>query len=104
MRGADGKAERGEGSDRHCADRIARDPEAAAGELHAGRKCHASSVLRAPKPALRRRYGSVKDQTTGRAAPESRALRRRIALVWSWETRDSVTPSTSPISRRVSSS
>jgi hypothetical protein len=32
------------------------------------------------------------------------ALRRRIALVWSCETRDSVTPSTSPISRRVSSS
>ena len=35
---------------------------------------------------------------------ESRAFRRRIAFVWSWETRDSVTPSTSPISRRVSSS
>ena len=32
------------------------------------------------------------------------ALRRRIAFVWSCETRDSVTPSTSPISRRVSSS
>ncbi len=36
--------------------------------------------------------------------PESRAFRRRIAFVWSWETRDSVTPRTSPISRRVSSS
>ena len=35
---------------------------------------------------------------------ESLAFKRRIAFVWSWETRDSVTPSTSPISRRVSSS
>jgi hypothetical protein len=34
----------------------------------------------------------------------SRAFKRRIAFVWSWDTRDSVTPSTSPISRRVSSS
>ena len=40
----------------------------------------------------------------GAGEPESRALRRRIAFVWSCETRDSVTPSTSPISRRVSSS
>ncbi len=45
------------------------------------------------------------DSNPARAVvPERRALRRRIALVWSWETRDSVTPSTSPISRRVSSS
>src|SRR5512133_214118 len=36
--------------------------------------------------------------------PARRAFRRRIAFVWSCETRDSVTPSTSPISRRVSSS
>ena len=36
--------------------------------------------------------------------PWSLALRRRIALVWSWDTRDSVTPRTSPISRSVSSS
>ena len=47
------------------------------------------------------------DSSAG-AAPgqpaESRAFRRRIAFVWSCETRDSVTPSTSPISRRVSSS
>ena len=39
-----------------------------------------------------------------RTAPERRALRRSTAFVWSWETRDSVTPSTSPISRSVSSS
>src|SRR5438105_3806229 len=38
------------------------------------------------------------------AEPASRALRRRIAFVCSCETRDSVTPSTSPISRRVNSS
>ena len=38
------------------------------------------------------------------AAPAKRAFRRRIAFVCSWETRDSVTPSTSPISRSVSSS
>src|SRR5439155_6621336 len=38
------------------------------------------------------------------AAPESRAFRRSTAFVCSCETRDSVTPSTSPISRRVSSS
>ena len=37
-------------------------------------------------------------------APESRAFRRSTAFVCSCETRDSVTPSTSPISRRVSSS
>ncbi len=30
-----------------------------------------------------------------------RERRRRTAFEWSWETRDSVTPSTSPISRRV---
>ena len=42
---------------------------------------------------------------SGRACtPERRERSRRIAFVWSWETRDSVTPSTSPISRRVSSS
>jgi Acetyltransferase (GNAT) domain len=39
-----------------------------------------------------------------RIEDESRALSRRIAFVWSCETRDSVTPSTSPISRSVSSS
>ncbi len=38
------------------------------------------------------------------ATPESRAFRRSTAFVCSWETRDSVTPSTSPISRSVSSS
>ena len=38
------------------------------------------------------------------AAPESRAFRRSTAFVCSCETRDSVTPSTSPISRSVSSS
>ena len=37
-------------------------------------------------------------------APLSRDLSRSTALVWSCETRDSVTPRTSPISRRVSSS
>jgi hypothetical protein len=37
-------------------------------------------------------------------APARRAFRRRIAFVCSCETRDSVTPSTSPISRSVSSS
>ena len=36
--------------------------------------------------------------------PARRAFRRRIAFVCSCETRDSVTPSTSPISRSVSSS
>ena len=36
--------------------------------------------------------------------PPRRAFRRRIALVWSCETRDSVTPRTSPISLRVRSS
>ena len=36
-----------------------------------------------------------------RTAAESRALRRRTAFVWSCDTRDSVTPSTSPISRSV---
>ena len=42
---------------------------------------------------------------SGGRRPTARcALRRRIAFVWSCETRDSVTPSTSPISRRVSSS
>ena len=40
----------------------------------------------------------------GPSTPPRRAFRRRIAFVWSCETRDSVTPSTSPISRRVSSS
>ena len=39
-----------------------------------------------------------------RTPPERRALRRSTAFVWSCETRDSVTPSTSPISRSVSSS
>ena len=39
-----------------------------------------------------------------RATPERCAFRRRIAFVCSCETRDSVTPRTSPISRRVSSS
>ena len=39
-----------------------------------------------------------------RIPPESRALSRSTAFVCSWETRDSVTPSTSPISRSVSSS
>ena len=37
-------------------------------------------------------------------APASRAFRRNTAFVCSCETRDSVTPSTSPISRSVSSS
>src|SRR5260221_4311837 len=92
VRVADGEPEGGEGAHGDGADRVARQLEAAAGELHAGRSCHASSVPVAPKPPLRRRFGSVKDQTTRCAAPESRALRRRIALVWSWETRGSVTP------------
>ncbi len=39
-----------------------------------------------------------------RMPPERRALRRSTAFVCSCETRDSVTPSTSPISRSVSSS
>ena len=39
-----------------------------------------------------------------RTPPDRRALRRSTAFVWSCETRDSVTPSTSPISRSVSSS
>ena len=43
-------------------------------------------------------------QPSGTRAAPRRALRRRIAFVCSWETRDSVTPSTSPISRSVSSS
>ena len=34
-------------------------------------------------------------------SPWRRDFRRRTALVCSWETRDSVTPRTSPISRRV---
>ena len=56
-----------------------------------GNGCHGLIVNQVSRPA---RAGE----------PESRALRRRIAFVWSCETRDSVTPSTSPISRRVSSS
>src|SRR5437763_1124676 len=39
-----------------------------------------------------------------RTAPATRALSLRIAFVCSCETRDSVTPRTSPISRSVSSS
>ena len=50
--------------------------------------------------ARRASYASA----VARTPPERRALRRSTAFVWSCETRDSVTPSTSPISRRVSSS
>src|SRR5581483_471951 len=62
---------------------------------------HRTPVERRDDPGSRRERGY-----SGARAPAaaSRALRRRIAFVWSWETRDSVTPSTSPISRRVSSS
>jgi len=58
-------------------------------------------------PLVERRFnGSLGDRySVARVAePASRAFRRRIAFVCSCETRDSVTPSTSPISRRVSSS
>ena len=48
--------------------------------------------------------GLVYASAVARTAPDSRALRRSTAFVWSCDTRDSVTPSTSPISRRVSSS
>ena len=53
--------------------------------------------------SLRRRDG---DQVSAgsRMPPDSRALSRSTAFVCSCETRDSVTPSTSPISRNVSSS
>ena len=57
------------------------------------------------------RLGSVLDGTTvsdsepdeqsRKLSPCNRDLSRRTALVWSWEMRDSVTPRTSPISRRV---
>ena len=51
------------------------------------------------------RNAVARDYADGtRAAPPRRAFKRRIAFVCSCETRDSVTPSTSPISRRVSSS
>ena len=43
-------------------------------------------------------------QAAWSSEPCKRTRRRRIAFVWSWETRDSVTLSTSPISRNVSSS
>ena len=61
----------------------------------------AECLLRAPyePPKEQRRDGQTRAE-----APARRDLRRRIALVCSCETRDSVTPSTSPISRSVSSS
>ena len=69
-------------------------------------------LLRALQPRRRRaRTAAARAARVPRAVaqaragrPASRAFSRRIAFVCSCETRDSVTPSTSPISRRVSSS
>ena len=81
-------------------DRVPRDRDAAAGLLDpdmatASAGCRLSLSLRPSLTVLFR---------PGRWRRASRAFRRRIAFVCSWETRDSVTPSTSPISRSVSSS
>ena len=75
-----------------------------------------AEVVRALATALRRTsprarvYDGSQPQAAdyvsagSRIAPDRRALRRSTAFVCSCETRDSVTPSTSPISRSVSSS
>ncbi len=55
-----------------------------------------------PLPRPRRRRGAA--QAAWSSEPCRRTRRRRMAFVCSWETRDSVTLSTSPISRSVSSS
>jgi alpha-glucosidase len=60
---------------------------------------------RAPVVSRKLRETRIQRPRGSRAGePASLAFRRRIAFVCSCETRDSVTPSTSPISRRVSSS
>jgi hypothetical protein len=80
-------------------------------ERHAGvdRLAEERRELRRPRPRLVRLELPDLDpaqvsNVVRVAAPASRAFRRSTAFVCSCETRDSVTPSTSPISRRVSSS
>ncbi len=75
--------------------------EGAAGRSETRRTFHGPRFSPAPKQSLRRTY---EVRQTRAAAPASRAFRRRMAFVCNWEIRDSVTPSTSPISRSVSSS
>ena len=55
----------------------------------------AFALLASPEPLAQAAWSSE---------PCRRTRRRRMAFVCSWDTRDSVTLSTSPISRRVSSS
>ena len=75
----------------------------AADELSAVRRKRTSDTSRRETGSVGR--CSLGQEIGARAtAPPRRAFRRRIAFVCSCETRDSVTPSTSPISRRVSSS
>src|SRR6185503_21391802 len=62
------------------------------------------SPYRMKKRGLTPSFQRLRSSEARSRLPWSFALRRRIALVCSWETRDSVTPSTSPISRSVSSS
>ena len=54
MRVANGEAERCERHERCDADRVPREAEAAAGELHARWGCHDPRIRPLAKPALRR--------------------------------------------------
>jgi hypothetical protein len=80
----------------------------AAGALQAPRRSSLPRHARAkgtPSPCERKgRVWLLYVSAGSRAAPARCAFRRKIAFVCSCDTRDSVTPSTSPISRSVSSS
>ncbi len=104
MRCAYGEARARKAEGRGDADAVAGEAKPALRDVDPGRFLHDASIPGRPKPRLRRGYGFAERAQTRAAAPARRTLRRRIAFVCSCETRDSVTPSTSPISRRVSSS
>ena len=79
----------------------------AGGRVRRGANDHGRGRCRRLRALDAGRRGAAVDvyvSAVARTPPESRAFSRSTALVWSCDTRDSVTPRTSPISRSVSSS